>query len=89
MPKCLSSIKLVLTPPRGAAPCENIFAAHPATIPVAATDIYDHRTVFGPSNSTCIDLWAPGGGLGGGITGASPSSPTSYVTVIPRPVDFC
>lgn len=42
------------------------------------------RSILGPHNSSCIDIWAPGGGLADAITGAAASSPTAYTEVIPR-----
>lgn len=38
-------------------------------ISIAASDAYDSRTIYGAYNSTCIHLWAPGGGLAHAITG--------------------
>lgn len=35
-----------------AAPCEGVFANHPAVIMVAATDALDNHLVYGPWNST-------------------------------------
>ena len=64
--------------------CTNIFASHPAMISVAATDPHDHRTPLAPGNSSCIHIWAPGGGLAAGITGAHPSGPGDYRTIMPR-----
>lgn len=51
---------------------------------MAASDLSDQRTALGPFNSSCIDLYAPGGGLGVGATGASPAGPANYTTVINR-----
>jgi hypothetical protein len=66
-------------------PCDNVFSKVPrAVIRVASVGPTDHRTLFGPGNSTCIDIWAPGGDLGGGITGAIAKEPNTYTTVIPR-----
>lgn len=62
--------------------CENIFAAHPGTIAVGASDEHDVLTIFGARNSSCIDLFAPGGGLGGGVLGAMAGG--GYTSVIAR-----
>ena len=59
----------------------NIFAAHPGVISVAGTDAYDGHSIFDASNSSCIDLYAPAGGLGQGMTFAYPESPQSYITI--------
>jgi hypothetical protein len=65
-----------------AAPCDNVLASHPGVLSVAASDPFDHRTILGPWNSSCIHLWAPGGGLGQAITGAQPSGPDKYDGVL-------
>ena len=65
-------------------PCDNVFGAHPAVISVAASDTHDQATAFGPRNSTCISLWAPSAGLGGGLVGASAEGPANYTRVIDR-----
>ncbi len=67
-----------------AAPCESLFSNHPAIISVAASDGYDQATEFGPHNSSCIDIWAPSGGVGSGMVGASPKTNSSYVRVITK-----
>ncbi|GAB4822983.1 hypothetical protein N2152v2_010029 [Parachlorella kessleri] len=65
-------------------PCDNVFGAHPAVISVAASDTHDQATAYGPRNSSCISLWAPSAGLGGGLVGASAEGPTNYTRVIER-----
>lgn len=39
---------------------------------------------FGPHSSSCIDVWAPGGGVGTGTIGADSQGPTNYTRVITR-----
>ncbi|GAB4822994.1 hypothetical protein N2152v2_010040 [Parachlorella kessleri] len=65
-------------------PCDNVFGAHPAVISVAASDTHDQVTAFGPRNSSCISIWAPSAGLGGGLVGASAEGPSNYTRVIDR-----
>jgi hypothetical protein len=67
-----------------AAPCTNVIASHPAVISVAATDTYDQATAFGPTDSPCISLWAPGGGLGNNLIGAHPSGSSKYTSSVSR-----
>lgn len=58
-----------------------MLSKHPAVISVATSDVFDGSLLMG--NSSCIDLFAPGGGLGTGITGADPTGPTEYKNVMP------
>ncbi|GAB4821409.1 hypothetical protein N2152v2_008455 [Parachlorella kessleri] len=67
-----------------ATPCENVIASHAGVISVASSDTRDQATFLGPTNSTCIDIWAPSGGLGVGLIGASPAGPHNYTRVIDR-----
>lgn len=67
-------------PPR-AEPCLNIFAAHPGVVSVSGTNAYDGHSIFDAYKSSCIDLYAPAGGLGQGLTVAYPESPSSYITI--------
>lgn len=60
-------------PPCAAAACDNIIAAHPTVLGVGASDTHDQATAFGPFNSKCINIYAPSGGVGVGIVGASPA----------------
>lgn len=68
----------------GAAPCSNILAQHPGTIAVGSIDMFDRRSVgdfgaFDFGNTSCIDIWAPGGGLGSSMVGAAGGRiPRSY-----------
>ena len=39
------------------APCDNVLANHPASIAVAGSDEWDHRTIYGAWNSSCIHVW--------------------------------
>lgn len=74
----------MLVPLSCADACQNIIASHPAVLSVAASDMYDQHTALGPANSKCIDIWAPSGGLGVGLTAASPASNSSYANAINR-----
>ncbi|KDD71717.1 hypothetical protein H632_c4510p0, partial [Helicosporidium sp. ATCC 50920] len=67
-----------------APPCDNVLATHPATIAVAGVDASNVLSLFGPGNSSCIDLWAPGGGPGSPILGALASADDGYISVVPR-----
>ncbi|KAL6780335.1 hypothetical protein ACKKBF_B13530 [Auxenochlorella protothecoides x Auxenochlorella symbiontica] len=62
--------------------CDNVLAAHPGTIVASGFDDFDRLTLFGAANSSCISLWAPGGGLGNGVLGAMAYS--DYTSIIPR-----
>jgi hypothetical protein len=62
--------------------CDNIIANHQAVISVGATDKNDQSVPIGPRS--CVDLWAPGGGLGASLVGAHPDSPSTYTHVINR-----
>ncbi len=53
-------------------------------ISVAASDIHDQVTYQGPRDSPCIGLYAPSGGLGVGLVGASPAGKNNYTRVINR-----
>ncbi|KAK9807895.1 hypothetical protein WJX72_012418 [[Myrmecia] bisecta] len=68
--------------------CENQIAGRPTVFAVGALDSQDERTLQTPSdsaaNTSCINLWAPGGGLDSAIVGASAMGDTAYVSVIPR-----
>lgn len=63
--------------------CTNIFANRSNTIVVGSSDIRDVRSAGSPYDSPCIDLWAPGGDVGYGITGASATGDDKYIDVIP------
>jgi hypothetical protein len=67
-----------------AAPCENIIASHGGVISVAATDTHDQATALGPRGSSCINIFAPSGGLGSGLLGASAKSPSAYTRIVSR-----
>lgn len=61
-----------------------MFAAHPGVIRVGASDSLDQATALGPTDSPCIDIWAPGGGVGTGLIGADSLGPNNYTKVINR-----
>lgn len=67
-----------------AEPCDNVLAGHPKTISVAGTNSYDHVSYLGPSNSSCITLFAPGGEAASTIISAHPAANNSYLGIIPR-----
>lgn len=73
--------RALLSPP-GA--CQNVFAAHPGVIRVGASDSLDQASALGPADSPCIDIWAPGGGVGTGLIGADSLGPKNYTKVINR-----
>lgn len=68
-------------PPPPADPCLNIFAAHPAVIAVASVDAYDGHSLFDASNASCIDVYAPAGGMGQGIPVAIPETNDTYISI--------
>lgn len=64
-------------------PCTNIFTQGETSIRVASVDVDRHSSIGGPRNSSCIDVWAPGGGLGKAMTGASALTKTAYDSSLP------
>lgn len=60
-------------------------AAHPGSISVGTAGAVGY-TGWG-ANSSCIDIWAPGGagltGAADGLTGAYPFNTTMYRTALP------
>ncbi|KAK9816754.1 hypothetical protein WJX72_004692 [[Myrmecia] bisecta] len=71
----------------GPGPCNNVIAAHPHVIAVGSLNANDQRSINSPvdlGNTSCIDLWAPGGGLGHTLVGAAASGDSAYIGIIPR-----
>jgi hypothetical protein len=64
--------------------CNNIIGSNEHVISVAASDTRDQAAAFGPTNESCIDLFAPSGGLGVGMVGASAAARNKYSHVINR-----
>lgn len=61
--------------PSRPAACLNVIASHPAVLSVAASDSYDEAEAgqhYG--GSTCVDLFAPSGGMGVGAILAYPTN---------------
>lgn len=72
--------------PSGAAspanPCDNVFAAQGTAIVAGSTDNFDRRTpvaVVDTAAKACISVWAPGGGIGAIMLGASPQGDGAYL----------
>lgn len=65
-------------------PCDNVFTQGGSVISVGGVDKRLHHSITGATNSPCIDIWAPGGGLAQGITGAAGTGVNDYTTVVPR-----
>lgn len=65
-------------------PCDNVFTQGGSVISVGGIDRHLHASITGARNSPCIDMWAPGGGLAAGITGAAGTGVNDYTTVVPR-----
>ena len=63
-------------------PCDNVFTKGKSTIRVASTNGFRHRTFFESTNGTCIDIWAPGGGLASSILGADAALPNAYRSTV-------
>ncbi|KAL4526936.1 hypothetical protein Ndes2526A_g01353 [Nannochloris sp. 'desiccata'] len=65
-------------------PCDNIFSQGKSVIRVSGIDSSLGASITGSTNSNCIDIWAPGGGLTAAITGASANNKDEYTSVVPR-----
>ena len=85
LPDCAATeIFRCAAPPLPPDPCSNPLAASPHSISVQAADGFDERALnladdSGLNASACIDMWAPGGGIGLSMIGASADSDTEFV----------
>ena len=68
-------------PALAAGSCQNPITAHPGTLAVGTLG-GEGYTGWGP-NSSCLDLWAPGGGPANAIVAAYPASTDSYLAALP------